>query len=139
MKNITVLMASLLVSVTSFASFTQTPQPAPSNKPTPISVYSCDEGTILLSVRGNVMKGDYSLELKNATIDQDKGLNGTSDPGDCTKVLKQEVTAIAVPVCNVATPSGNNYQLAFSGFEGQINTVSIVGQPNATAVCQLVQ
>lgn len=137
MKNIIVLMASVLVTATSFASYTQKPQPAPASAP--VSVYSCDGGTILLSIRGAVMKGDYSLELKNATINQDKGLSGTSDPGDCTKVVRQEMTAIAVPVCNVATPSGNNYKLAFTGFEGQINSVQIVGQPGATAICQLVQ
>ena len=135
MKNIIVLIASVLVSATSFASFTQQPPAAPE---IPVHVYSCDEGTILLSIRGSVMKGDYSLELKNATINQDKGLNGTSDPGDCTKEIKQEMYPVAVPVCTVATPSGNSYRLSFGGFEGQINGVSIVGQPNATAICQLV-
>ena len=54
------------------------------------------------------------------------------------KMMKQEMTPVAVPVCTVATPSGNSYRLSFTGYAGQINTVDIMGQ-NASANCQEVK
>jgi hypothetical protein len=129
-----IAFSALVFTSSAFAQFTQNPvKPQPSQLPS--SVYSCDDDTIILTVHGPAMRGQYELELKNATIAKDQGLNGKSQAGDCVKVEKREMTVIAVPVCTVSLPSGNQYKLAFTGFEGQINTVQLVGQPNAKASC----
>lgn len=130
------VMVATLVSVTASADFTKKPV-APAKQALPETVYSCDGDTILLKVRGPIAKGDYALELKNATLGSDEGLDGTSNPGDCVKVERQEMYTISIPVCTVKIPGGNTHRVSFTGFEGSINQVNLIGA-NASANCRVL-
>ncbi len=142
MKNALITIATLLATTTTFAAFTQNPT-AP--KQETVTTYSCENGSILLSIRGNAVMGRYSLKLNNAELSGESGLTGTSEAADCFKTEKKEMNVVIVPSCRVLAPSGNTYTLEFTGYAGEINSVKIAainGQslgPGPSASCVILK